>query len=539
MKRTLFLNPHGIDNMTPPPHSTAADLARLQEGEFRSRVLRLVQRHLAAALAADPGQGGTGTLYDEAPGQEAARLMAELAGEAVHGGSISALDYRDLFDALTRDREARQPVFPHADVLIWGTQEARVQGADLLICAGLNEGIWPAAPPADPWLNRALRAQAGLRLPDRVIGLSAHDFQQAASAPEVWLTRAKRTAETDTVPSRWLNRLINLMEGASPETKAALDQMRARGLQGLAMAETLLTPAELVPFAPRPSPAPPLAARPRRLGVTEIETLIRDPYAIYARKVLRLRALDPLRSDPDARLRGTILHKVLEDFVIQTKDVLPPRDAALGLLMDLTDRVLADTAPFPAVSRLWRARMARVAGFFVDSEMSRRAIGTPLGPEIKDQWEVPGTGITLSGKADRIDRLADGRYAIYDYKTGTPPTPDQEKHFNKQLWIEALMIEAGCFGLGPGAQTAQMAYIGLGAQPQIVAHHPDPAALAQIMGQLHKRLMHMLDEDWGFSSRRSISDTRFDGDFDQLARHGEWDETDIPVIIPLGREAGA
>lgn len=29
MRRTLFLNPHGLDNMEPAPHSTAADLARL------------------------------------------------------------------------------------------------------------------------------------------------------------------------------------------------------------------------------------------------------------------------------------------------------------------------------------------------------------------------------------------------------------------------------------------------------------------------------------------------------------------------------
>ena len=496
-----------------------------------------VARHTAraAALAAGPGQSGSGQLYDEAPGQEAARLMAELAEQAPAAGPISALDYRDLFDALTRDREARQPLFPHADILIWGTQEARVQGADLLILAGLNEGIWPAAPAADPWLNRALRAKAGLRLPDRVIGLSAHDFQQAASAPEVWLTRARRTAETDTVPSRWLNRLINLMNGASPQTRAALNDMQARGAAGLAMAETLLTPPAPVPFEPRPSPAPPVAARPRRLGVTEIETLIRDPYAIYARHVLRLRPLDPLRSDPDARLRGTILHKVLEDFVSQTKDALPPRDAALRLLSDLTDRVLAEAAPFPAVSRLWRARMARAAGFFVDSEIARRAIGTPLGPEIKDQWEVPGTGITLTGKADRIDRLGDGAYAIYDYKTGTPPTPEQEEFFNKQLWIEALMIGAGCFGLDTGARAARMEYIGLGAQPQIVTHHPDPETLTELAGQLQRRLLHMLDEGWGFSARRAISNTRFQGHFDQLARHGEWDETDPPVIIPIGR----
>ncbi len=500
-----------------------------------------VARHTAraAALAAGPGEAGTGQLYDAEPGQEAARLMAELVAEGVHGGPISALDYRDFFDALTRDRETRQPLFPHADVLIWGTQEARVQGADLLICAGLNDGIWPAAPPADPWLNRALRAGAGLRLPDRVIGLSAHDFQQAISAPEVWLTRAKRTAETDTVPSRWLNRLINLMEGASPETRAALKAMRDRGAASLAMAETLLTPAETVPFAPRPAPAPPRAARPRRLGVTEIETLIRDPYAIYARHVLRLRPLDPLRTDPDARLRGTILHKVLEQFVIQTKDSLPPRDQALSLVMALTDRVLAEEAPFPAVSRLWRARMARVAGFFVDTEITRRTTGTPLGPEIKDQWEVPGTGVTLAGKADRIDDLGDGAYAIYDYKTGAPPTPEQEKHFNKQLWIEALMIEAGCFGLASGARAAQMAYIGLGSDAKIVSHAPDAVMLAEIAGKLQKRLLHMLDEGWGFSARRAISDTRFQGHFDQLARHGEWDETDPPLIIPVGQGGGA
>ena len=176
-----------------------------------------VARHIARAdaLAAGPGQDGSGDLYKEMAGEAAAALMAELVTEGAHGGPISAMDYRDLFDALTRDREVRQPLFPHADVLIWGTQEARVQGADLLICAGLNDGIWPPAPGADPWLNRSLRAKVGLRLPDRVIGLSAHDFKQAICAPEVWLTRAARNAETDTIPSRWLNRLINLMEGAS------------------------------------------------------------------------------------------------------------------------------------------------------------------------------------------------------------------------------------------------------------------------------------------------------------------------------------
>lgn len=35
MKRTLFLNPHGLDNMETPPHSTAKDLARLTRYAYK------------------------------------------------------------------------------------------------------------------------------------------------------------------------------------------------------------------------------------------------------------------------------------------------------------------------------------------------------------------------------------------------------------------------------------------------------------------------------------------------------------------------
>ncbi|MBF9048167.1 double-strand break repair protein AddB [Rhodobacterales bacterium LSUCC0031] len=504
---------------------------------FADRVARHIAR--ANALAAGPGQEGSGELYHEAAGEAAAALMNDLQAEAAHAGAISAMDYRDLFDGLTRDRDVRQPLFPHADVLIWGTQEARVQGADLLICAGLNDGIWPPAPTADPWLNRALRAAVGLRLPDRVIGLSAHDFQQAICAPEVWLTRAARNAETDTIPSRWLNRLINLMEGANDETRAALKQMRDRGDASLALAEAFVTPPQTIPFAPRPAPAPPAASRPKRLALTEVEKLIRDPYAIYATHVLGLRALDPLRSDPDARLRGTILHKVLELFLKETLDGLPPADDALALLLSLTDRVLDEEAPFPAVRRMWRARMARAARFFLETEIIRRQRGAPLAPEAKSEWPVPGTGVTLIGRADRIDRMADGRFALYDYKTGAPPTQEQQEYFNKQLWIEALMVAAGCFGLPKGSVAGHIAYVGLGTKPEIVAHDPTPDQLSDIAARLAKRLGHMQDPAWGFSARRAVTNTRIKGDFDQLARYGEWDETDAPQIIPVGQGGAA
>ena len=173
-----------------------------------------VADHLALteALAGGPA-GGSGGLWEAAAGDAARATMAELEREASYGGRLTAAEYAALVEALLSRREVREPVQPHPLIRIWGTLEARVQGADLVIAAGLNEGVWPELPAPDPWLNRRMRRDAGLLLPERQIGLAAHDFQQAACAPEVVLSRACRDAEAETVPSRWLNRLTNLLSG--------------------------------------------------------------------------------------------------------------------------------------------------------------------------------------------------------------------------------------------------------------------------------------------------------------------------------------
>ncbi|WP_051508374.1 double-strand break repair protein AddB [Roseicyclus elongatus] len=499
-----------------------------------------VARHVVLAEALATGQAGadTGELYREAAGEDLARLLAELRAEGGAGGAMSARDYADMFGGLIADRQVRDGLRPHAQVLIWGTQEARVQGADLVILAGLNEGTWPAAPEADPWMNRPLRAAAGLRLPDRVIGLSAHDFQQAIAAPEVWLSRARRDAETDTVPARWLNRLTNLLDGASETSKAVLDGMRHRGDAWIAMAEALASPteAQLAAARPasRPAPAPPLAARPRQLSVTQVETLIRDPYEIYARKVLRLKPLEPLRQDPDAGERGTVLHDILRVFVEETRAGLPAHAAAR--LMEIADDVLAARAPWPAARRVWRARLDRVAPHFLKTEAERRSCGAPWLLESPASWGVPGMAVTLTGTADRLDRLSDGGVAIYDYKTGQVPSEDQERAFTKQLWIEALMAEDGAFDGQDGPDlAAHIAYLGLGATPATVAHDPTPQDLAEIRAGLQRLLGHFNDPRTGYSARRAVFEARYTRDFDHLARYGEWDETEAAQVLPVGR----
>jgi double-strand break repair protein AddB len=452
--------------------------------------------------------------------------MQDLTEQAEHGGDCSAFDYRALVEAILSRGEVREDVQAHPGVMIWGTIEARVQGAELVVLAGLNEGVWPKAPPPDPWLNRQMRKQAGLLLPERRIGLSAHDYQQAVCGPEVVLSRASRDAEAETVSSRWVNRLINLMEGLPQQGgREALAAIRNRGQGWLRLAEAVGKPAVTVPPAPRPAPRPPVASRPDRLSVTGITRLIRDPYAVYARSVLRLYPLNPLRQGPEARLRGSILHEVLERYV-RVRDETPP-EAARDRLLSIAGGVLAEAAPWAAARALWLARLDRAADFFL--EQDRSTGGAPVALEEEGRIALDHGRFTLTAKPDRIDMLPDGRLHILDYKTGTPPTDKQQKHFDKQLVLEAAMAERGAFAaLGP-REVARITYVGLGSKPEAKGQTIDAADLATIWQELHRLIDRYLSPEQGFVSRRAPLHEEEAGDYDHLARHGEWDQTSAPI----------
>jgi len=476
---------------------------------------------------------GSGTLWQKEAGQDAQKLIDSLRDEAGVAGALNASDYASLFHSILSGEEVRDPTEPHPQILIWGTLEARVQGADLLILAGLNEGSWPEAPKPDPWLNRALRHQAGLLLPERRIGLSAHDFQQAIAAKEVWLTRSVRSDDAETVVSRWLNRVQNLLSGlpgqGGPE---ALTVMRARGQAWLDQVTALESPGE-VPRAPRPAPAPPVAARPAHLSVTEIKRLIRDPYAIYARHVLRLRPLDPLMKLPDALLRGTVLHEILELFVKHALD--HPEQNTREALLAIAETVLAQNVPWGEARALWLARLERVADWFIETEAERRAQATPARFEERGRAEIPELGFALSAKADRLDLDAHGRMHIYDYKTGTPPTAKEQKSFDKQLLLEAAMAERGGFGeIGP-VKVMRAAFIGLGSTPKEVFAPLDEEPPDQVWSEFKELISAYSVPHKGYVARRAMHSSEDRGDYDQLARFGEWDVTDPPDESEVGQ----
>ena len=513
------------------------ETARIKDGPLADLSASHIQ--ITEKLAAGAGADASGTLWQAAAGSAAQDAMAELFSEASAGGTISLADYAALIDSVLNAVEVRDPVLARPDVMIWGTLEARVQGADLLVLGGLSEGTWPERPAPDPWLNRQIRRDAGMLLPERRIGLSAHDFQQAIAAKAVVLTRSTRDADAETVVSRWLNRLMNLMQGLPQRNGPdALQTMRARGQRYLKMARAADIPAAPHPPAKRPAPRPPENARPRTLSVTRIETLIRDPYAVYARDILRLRALDPLRPKPDAPLRGIVTHGIVEDFIRLGMDPATPQ--ARDAFLEIASRHFAAKVPWPTAQRLWQARLARVADWFLAGEVDRQAVAQPLVLEGRGHFDVPHVDVTIKGQADRIDQQKDGRLIIYDYKTGGVPTAKEVQHFSKQLLIEAIMAENGAFADLPPAEVASVTYIGLGNTPAVstlnLRDHEaeqvfDPG---EILDELTALLQTYARRDQGYLARRAVASTKWSGDYDHLARFGEWTDSDPGVPEDVG-----
>lgn len=486
-----------------------------------------VARHIGFTEALARGaldSEGAGKLWEEAQGRALRDIVDGLIREAGHGGSLQAGEYRDLFHAILRRGEVRNPSSPDPRIRILGTLEARVQSADLVILGGLNDGIWPGLPAPDPWLNRQMRLEAGLLLPERQIGLSAHDFQQAVAGKRVVISRAMRDVESETVPSRWLNRLTNLLGGLGGAGEAALKDMRARGDYWCALAGEL-DRRPPVAQAPRPAPRPPLSARPRQLSVTRITRLVRDPYAIYAEKILRLAPLPALRQEPDALLKGNILHAIMERFITE-RPAHEDAAQALARLMTLAHEVLADEAPWPAARTLWHARLARVAARFLDDEAGRMQGAEVLATETRGRLELGTPPFTLTATADRIDRIGPQALAIYDYKSGSGPKPSEQEQFDKQLVLEALIAEAGGFENVAASQVARIAYIGLGLNAKYRPSQPEDLngireGLAQLVTAYEKR-------EQGYVARRIPMEIlgRSWGDYDHLARFGEWEMSD-------------
>jgi ATP-dependent helicase/nuclease subunit B len=442
----------------------------------------------------------------------AGRLAAELIGELQESGSADRLTVaadgavavlRQLLD----QRTVRPPYGGHPRIAIWGLLEARLQRADLVILGGLNEGVWPALPAPDPWLPPKVRANLGMAGLEYRIGLAAHDFASALGAPDVLITRARRDSRSPTVASRFLLRLDAISGGLPRDTR----------LERLVRA--LDDPGPARPVA-RPEPAPPAEQRPDRISVTAVDRLKADPFAFYAQAILGLRVKDPVDADFSARWKGEAVHKVFQDW-LQHDECDPNR------LRPRAEQLLAHEAVHPMLRALWSPRLLEAIDWMAELERSNQAEGrTPLRAEAAGEAVV--AGVTVHGRADRIDRLADGGLAIVDYKTGAPPTQKAvDAGFALQLGLLGLIARAGGFE-GVSGEPEAFEYWSLARHKGTFGRlmRPDKDRdrgefLARAQVSFAEAVGRWLTGSEPFTAKLNPAYAPY-GDFDQLMRLEEW-----------------
>ena len=458
-------------------------------------------RELVDALAGDAAWRGP-------DGRAAAQLLAELEQSSdalsltVAGDDIVPL-LRQMMDAVP----VRRPYGGHPRIFVWGLLEARLQQADLMILGGMNEGVWPSLPAPDPWLAPRIRRSLGLPGLEFRTGLAAHDFMSALGAPRVLLTRARRDGRSPTVASRLWLRLQAMTGGMT----------RDQRLERLALA---LDASDMVAPVGRPAPHPPRDARPKRITVTDLDRLNADPFAYYAKAILRLRATEPVDAVQHAAWKGSAVHEVLEHWFKQ--DGADPAKLAAR-----ADAMIGDDAIHPMLRALWAPRLREAIEWIVGEVEKDRASGRePIAAEISGETVI--AGVTLHGKADRIDHLADGSLAIVDYKTGKAPSNlAVEKGFALQLGLLALIARADGFS-GVKGNPSVHEYWSLAKDKQSFGKRSAPDKTMGAEAFLEKTLQNFseaaakwLTGDEPFTAKLNPAYAPY-GDYDQLMRLEEW-----------------
>ncbi|WP_246685078.1 double-strand break repair protein AddB [Methylobacterium sp. WL69] len=441
-------------------------------------------------------------------------------------------DYPAFFTALTTER----PVAcgggrPHPRLRILGLLEARLMSVDRIVLGGLDEGVWPMKTVTDAFLNRPMRERVGLNPPERRIGQSAHDFVQALGHRDAVITRAAKREGAPTVPSRFLQRL-RAFAG-----EACWERAVAGGRRFTAYAAHLDRGAGPVPRLSQPKPRPDPALFPRTLSVTEIETLVRDPYVIFARHVLGLDPLEPVAAQPGASERGTLIHEILGKFAQAFPETLPEPGVAHDRLAAIaTKEFAAISGTYPALYAEWWPRYERLASKFLDWETARRDGLTRVHGEVSGKWLIPlgNETFTLRARADRIELGRDGTACIVDYKTGQPPSNKEVfAGFSPQLTLEAAMLLHGAFdGLPRTPVTPDLLYVyasggrkpfePLPVKPPKGDDREVAAIVSEHEGRLRGLLARFFTGEAAYTSRPYPKFAKSYGDYDHLARVLEW-----------------
>ena len=473
------------------------------------------------ALLAETGETLCGeALWSGPDGRALSAFVEELRVAADGAGTV--LDPRDLH-AVLRDAMDRIAVRPpwggHPRVAVYGLLEARMSRADLIICGGLAEGVWPASPAQDSLLPPAVLRALGVPGADFRIGLAAHDLAAALGAPDVVLSWAQRDEGGPVIPSRFVLRV-----------KAMLGDQLERHLERAAPdLARRIDAAKSVPPHPRPQPVPSAEQRKVDVSVTGLDRLRGDPYQFYAHSILRLSRLDPLDAEPSAAWKGDIAHKIMQRW--------HEAGELAGGLHAIAERTLDEESAHPLTRALWWPRLSAALETFEAMILAAKAEGRAvLGVERDGNMRY--RDVRIHGRADRIDRKADGTLAVVDYKTGQPPSGKRvQEGFALQLGLLGLIAEDGGFegiaGNATGFEYWSMAKakdgsIGYMAEPVLEGRKKSGIPREDFLPETRRYLDDALDRwilgEEPFTARLNPQLPSY-ADYDQLMRLEEWYST--------------
>ncbi len=513
-----------------------APLVSLYASDAEGTLKDFVRAHAAvaealAALPASDGETESNPLWQGEAGEAASTYVAALLEADSPDIAIHAADYADLYRSLLARENIRERTPVHPRVTIWGPYEARLQQPDVIVLGSLNEGTWPEAAEPGAWLNRPMRRALGLPAPEEETGRAAHDFVSLMGADTVYLTRATKVQGVPTVPSRWLMRIGALLDGLDLRTSLVPDQpwlAWARSRDAVHSDKRVRLAA--------PEPRPPVEQRPRRLSVTAIETWISNPYAIFARHILKLEQLPELGASPDQSLRGGLVHEVLARFATTYPSELP--SDIQTELNRVAREVLESYTGHPRVAAFWMPRLERFLSWFAQTEDARRG-GKRVFSETSGSLvlDAPAGPFTLTARADRIDD--DGSdIIITDYKTGSLPQPSWVKSGRApQLPLEAaIALGESSFPSLQGRGLAGLRFIrASGGEPAGEEKNIDsdlPALAASARAGLESLVA---DFDNATTPYRAIRRPRYRYDYDayaHLARVAEWSAHVDEELLP-------
>ena len=515
-----------LDALFGPPTDRDADTPVPFAGLVRETV----------ALIEECARDDTGAMevYRAEDGEVLAGFLSDLLAQdeplAVESGEWPA-----VFERLMAPQAVRPRGGTHPRVTILGPIEARLQRFDRIVLGGLQEGVWPQGTAPGAFLSRPMRDAVGLPAPERRIGLAAHDIATLGCGPDVVLSQSLRSAGGPTVPSRFLQRLT-MQAGEKPA-----QAMRARGRRFVDWALAVDTPAKDETISiDAPQPRPPVAVRPTKVSVTEVERWVADPYQIYARNILGLSAMNPPEAslaEPDARVRGTVLHEIMEAYSRAVTLAEAGDEAAeIARLMALAEASFARHGIPAHTAAAWSARVRNFARDASAWHLDRLRDGAVAHIECGGRLQVT-PDLTLTARADRIEVLPDGRARIYDLKAGgTPPLKDAREGSAPQLGLTAYMVTRGGFR-DPGERPVALAgYVRLAdrgqfkggetIEPRAQGAKPDQPCLDELMRLCVSRLTAYArafrDPQRAYTPQWRPPNAAYASDYDHLARTGEW-----------------